>query len=233
MTQKVVHLEPVGKIILLRNKRSRKLRMTIKPDKKVVVSFPYHSSFRDAFSFAQKNTDWIIKQQKKIETVSVKLSIGSKIETKFHTIHILDGITEAKAMKNGNQVKIYIPTGKEDIYQNFLREVIEKIYRAEASVHLPDRLGYLSERFGFHYNRVTIRNNKRNWGSCSSKNSISLNLQMMKLPDELIDYILLHELVHTIEKNHGPGFWELLDKFTGNRAKELAKKVRKFSPYSL
>jgi predicted metal-dependent hydrolase len=91
----------------------------------------------------------------------------------------------------------------------------------------------LAELYHFQYNKISIRNNKRNWGSCSSKNNISLNLQMMKLPDELIDYILLHELVHTEIKNHGPGFWEKLNLVTNNRAKELAKQVRKYSTYTL
>jgi len=56
---------------------------------------------------------------------------------------------------------------------------------------------------------------------------------MMKLPDELIDYILLHELVHTEIKNHGAKFWEKLNSITNNRARELAKEVRKFSTYTL
>jgi predicted metal-dependent hydrolase len=91
----------------------------------------------------------------------------------------------------------------------------------------------LAEKHQFQYNKVTIRNNKRNWGSCSSKNNISLNLQMMKLPDELIDYILLHELVHTEIKNHGQGFWNKLNSVTNNRAKEQSKQVRKYTTYTL
>jgi hypothetical protein len=89
----------------------------------------------------------------------------------------------------------------------------------------------LAQKHGFQVNKINIRNNKRNWGSCSARNNISLNLQMMKLPDELIDYILLHELVHTKIKNHGLLFWQKLDELTGSKARELSKQVRRYSTY--
>jgi hypothetical protein len=106
------------------------------------------------------------------------------------------------------------------------------VYRFEAKKYLPKRLIELASLHGFQYNRVTIRNNKSNWGSCSSQNNINLNLHLMKLPEYLIDYILLHELVHTKEKNHGAGFYAILDRVTGNKARELAKEVKQYSTYT-
>ena len=115
----------------------------------------------------------------------------------------------------------------------FIEKIITDVYRFEAKKILPAKLNELANLNGFSFSRITIRNNKRNWGSCSSKNNISLNLQMMKLPDELIDYILLHELVHTEVKNHGPQFWERLNQVSDNRARELSKQVKQFSTYNL
>lgn len=98
---------------------------------------------------------------------------------------------------------------------------------------MPQRLEELAARHGFHYNRVTIRNNRSNWGSCSGRNHISLNLHLMKLPDHLIDFILLHELAHTRVKNHGAEFYRLLDGITNGKARELAREVKTYSPYSM
>jgi predicted metal-dependent hydrolase len=114
-----------------------------------------------------------------------------------------------------------------------MEDILTQIYRFEAKKILPPRLSELAKHYNFTYQKVTIRNNKRNWGSCSSINNISLNLQMMKLPYELIDYILLHELVHTEIKNHSARFWEKLNEVTNNTARELAKQVKQYSTYTL
>ncbi|MCH7782371.1 M48 family metallopeptidase [candidate division KSB1 bacterium] len=89
------------------------------------------------------------------------------------------------------------------------------------------RISRLAEKNGFDFNRITIRNQKSRWGSCSSKNNINLNIKLVKLPEELMDYVILHELVHTRIKNHSSDFWQELDKYVGN-AKALAKQLKKY-----
>ena len=76
-----------------------------------------------------------------------------------------------------------------------------------AAQFLVERLAQLADQFKFHYNRVTIRQQKTIWGSCSAKDNISLNIHLVCLPDPLIDYVMLHELTHTRHKNHGTAFW--------------------------
>ena len=101
------------------------------------------------------------------------------------------------------------------------------INRAEARKRLLNRLDYLSQIHGFTYNRVFVRNQKTRWGSCSGKNNINLNVSLVRLSDELIDYTILHELVHTRVKNHSKRFWNELNKFVGN-AKNLNKKLNNY-----
>ncbi|MDM8525460.1 DUF45 domain-containing protein [Desulfococcaceae bacterium HSG8] len=92
----------------------------------------------------------------------------------------------------------------------------DEIDKAEASQKLVTRLNQLSEQHGFTYNNVSVRNQKTIWGSCSGKNNISLNIKLTLLPAELIDYVILHELLHTRIRNHSKSFWSELDKFVGN-----------------
>jgi predicted metal-dependent hydrolase len=103
------------------------------------------------------------------------------------------------------------------------------IDRPAARKILVERLNFLAQKYGFSYNRVFIRNQKTRWGSCSNKNNINLNINLVRLPQELIDYTLLHELVHTRIKNHSRRFWDQMDALRGD-----AKKIdRKLSAYEV
>lgn len=83
--------------------------------------------------------------------------------------------------------------------------------RRKAKEELPGRLAELASRYGFSYNRVAIKHNATNWGSCSSKSNINLNLNIVRLPRVLQDYILLHELCHLRHQDHGHAFHLLLE----------------------
>lgn len=83
--------------------------------------------------------------------------------------------------------------------------------RRQAKKELPGRLAELAVRYGFTYNRVAIKHNASNWGSCSSKGNINLNLNIVRLPKVLQDYVLLHELCHLRHQDHGHGFHLLLE----------------------
>ena len=109
-------------------------------------------------------------------------------------------------------------------HKTFLKNSTE-IDRAEARKKLVVRLNELSEKHGFRYNKVFLKNQKTRWGSCSAKDNINLNMKLVRLPDEMIDYVLLHELVHTRIKNHTKAFWRELDRFVGD-AKAKNKKLK-------
>jgi hypothetical protein len=102
-----------------------------------------------------------------------------------------------------------------------------RIDSKKARTQLINRLNELSEKHGFRYNKVFIRNQKTRWGSCSGKNNINLNVNLARLPEDLIDYTILHELVHTRVKDHSKRFWDELEKFVKN-AKEQDRKLNRY-----
>ena len=100
--------------------------------------------------------------------------------------------------------------------------------RKKARQILKERLAQLADRYGFTYGRVRIANQRSRWGSCSGRDTISLNVQLLRLPDELRDYVILHELVHTRIKSHGPAFWRELDRYVGDSA-SLRKRLHSYT----
>ena len=98
----------------------------------------------------------------------------------------------------------------------------------EAANQITSRLQELAQEHNFSYNRLTIRNQKTRWGSCSAQNNLSLNIKLALLPDELRDLVLVHELIHTKIKNHGPQFWQKLEEIYP-QARELDRQVNNHS----
>ena len=99
--------------------------------------------------------------------------------------------------------------------------------RRQAKAYLPGRLAELAALHGFSYNQVRIKHNVSNWGSCSVKKNINLNLNLMRLPSELQDYVMLHELCHLRHLNHGPEFHALLESVCPEH-RELRKKLKEY-----
>ena len=99
--------------------------------------------------------------------------------------------------------------------------------RKQAKAYLPGRLAELAAQHGFSYNQVRIKHNVSNWGSCSVKKNINLNLNLMRLPAELRDYVMLHELCHLKYMNHGKEFHALLESIYPNH-KALRRQLRDF-----
>lgn len=215
MSTKYVNIEHVGQISLTINERSRRIRLSVKSDGEIVVSMPPAVLYRDAIRFVESKTDWIIKQQSKVQAGLTIFAPESCFKTKFHQLSITIGNTDRVYNRVGNGViQIFIPekvNHELPKVQDFIKKTLIDVMRWEAKIYLPKRLKELADKHGFRFQDVSIKNTKTRWGSCSSANNINLNLHLMRVPEHLIDYVLIHELAHTVVKNHGEKFWLLLE----------------------
>lgn len=105
---------------------------------------------------------------------------------------------------------------------------VEQLRRA-AGADLPCRIERLSNLTGLKYKKLTIRASRTKWGSCTGTNNISLSLFLMTLPEHLRDFVIVHELCHTVHHDHSPRFHALLDRLVGGNEKALNRELKAFS----
>lgn len=225
------HLDPIGKVQILKNARSRRIRLRVKADGNVQVSMPPLASEQKALDFVKSKVDWILRQQQDIKAGLTIFSPSSCFKTKFHELKIIPvERNRVSGMVGKGIIQINIPANKsheQPEIQQFIRNALVQVMRQEGKAYLPARTAEFARLHKFDFENVFVKHVKSRWGSCSSTNNINLNLHLMRLPDRLIDYVILHELAHTIEKNHGPGFWKLLDKVCPG-ARKLDKELNQF-----
>jgi predicted metal-dependent hydrolase len=234
-TDKKTFLEGVGTICLRRSTRARTIRLKIDHKEGIVVVLPNHIPERYAIDFVGRKKGWIKKslaRQTELKNRSTTFTEKTEFRTRSHILSIQkhDKAT-IKSSVAGNEIRIWYPNFaivEDERVQAVIRKAIEETWRIEAKRYLPNRTHELAKKHGLSFNRVRVKKASSRWGSCSSSNNINLNIQLMRLPDQLIDYIILHELVHTVQKNHQATFWNLLETILPG-AKKLDKALNNYN----
>lgn len=229
---KEIEIEEIGKVIITKNSRAKRISIVVKPFKDIRVNIPYWSTYNQAIKVINNKKKWIVSSKEKIKLIENKATIftpENSFKTRSHYLTFKkEPVSNPSVRLYNNEILVKYPldlnvTDKE--VQNTARKGIIKALKKEAEIYLPGRINYLAKNYGFKYNKLALRNSKTRWGSCSSKNNINLSIHLMRLPDHLIDFVILHELMHTKIKNHSTVFWNTLEKITGD-VKKLRKELR-------
>lgn len=231
------YIENIGLVRMTKQGRAkRNYNLKILPDNVVQVSIPPGGSYEKAMQIVMEMKEKIIRHQKKIrEKVQPRtvFDFNTEFKTHFHTLKlksVADFETTQVRVSNG-VAEVWI-SGNDDVssddIQDFIRECIERLWKHEAKYILPERVKNLARANNFNFQSVKINSARTRWGSCSSVDNINFSLHLMMLPDELIDYIILHELCHTVHKNHGKDFYALLDNVTNGKHEELNAKLKDY-----
>jgi len=235
MSTKQITIKDIGTVTLIKKNRTKSINIRIIPFKGVRVSLPDYISFKEAEDVVKNKIDWIKKHQEKVRRMENEKTVfdeNTNFRTRKHRL-IINKYDEdkIKARIFNGEINVYYPENvdiKNESVQFMIKRAIEEALRIEAKMYLPQRVNKFAKKYGFEYNKIFVKNIKSRWGSCSKKGNVNLSLHLMRLPDELIDYVILHELAHTIEQNHSKKFWSILDSIYGN-AKIIDKKLNNYS----
>lgn len=229
MASKKFELDELGSITVIKSRSNRHLRLTIASGGQVRVSIPTWAPYKAGLDFARTKQGWIMSKKPAIIYLHQNQPIGRAHRLEFKTGTNIDHI---KTRITGNTISVSHPLeiSYSDLgVQNAALKASVKALRTQAQSLLPQRLAILSSENLLPYKDVQIKQLARRWGSCDQENHIVLNLYLIQLPWELIDYVLLHELTHTVVLNHGPAFWTKLESLIPN-AKLLRQKINSFHP---
>ncbi len=227
--------EELGSIEFVRSERAKHIRVRIL-NTGLKVSLPNRATQEDALKFINSIRKKIILKQEKIEKGLEKSNIliaeNSQLQTLTFNVIVKPGDRKNIffSLKNGI-LNIEFPRGTDctdQLSQEHFWNGISYFMRKEAKRLLPNRTKQLSEKYGFTFSDVKIQSSKTRWGSCSRAQSINLSLYLMLLPAELVDYVILHELCHTKEMNHGANFWIWMDRVTDKKSKELRAQLKNY-----
>lgn len=183
-------------------------------DGTLVVTLPRFAATRHAEELIESSRPQIRKWREKYVKKSTVFHDGDRVG-RSHSIRLVPSDRSTiTARTHGLVITVEYPNTlfEADIkVQKALKPQLDKALQKEARAYLPRRLEYLAETYGFAYSKVRFGTQKGRWGSCSSRGTISLNVGLMLLEPDLIDYVLVHELCHTKQMNHSPAFWSRVE----------------------
>jgi predicted metal-dependent hydrolase len=193
--------------------------ITVEKDKSVILKGKAISEIK-ANSLVLKKARWIIEKQKVVESITESdIVTGSRIQFlgKKYYAHIFYSDLVHKPIIQFNQSKfsITLPENQTDI-QETIKLALDEFYRIQAKEKLIPRTEKWSDKSGLKYNKLRFLKFEKRWGSCTNENTILINYSAIKLPYSLIDYLLIHELCHTVEKSHSKSFYALVAKHLPN-----------------
>ncbi len=237
MSKSLHHLEGIGDVLLVRRKGTRRLSVRMRPFEPICCLAPPGTPSKSAIAFVVRNRAWIRRKRTKIEEIERQQTVfdeRTQFRTRYHALSIFrTSNSRLQATIRDRIISVSVPeqmdTSAGEV-QSFIRTVIEKALRKEAKAVLPCRVASLAREHNLFHAGVTLRAQRRRWGSCSAKNRINLNVHLMRLPDHLIDYVILHELAHTVHKNHSNAFWCFLDGLTRGSSRAHDRELRDYSP---
>ncbi len=229
MPFKTFSFEDIGEISIYKNKKSRNLKLSIRSDGQIRLTTPVWVPYATGLRFIAKNKQWILNHDR---PVSSFLCDQQKIGKNHRLVFYNRDIDSVRSGVKDNYINIYMPMKmdyKSKDAQELAVKASKRALKNESINLIPVRVQDIATQKGFEYNSVSVRSLKGRWGSCSSKKDLTFNIFLMQLPWHLIDYVIVHELVHTKHMNHSEDFWNEFSQHLLN-PKELRKEMKNYSP---
>jgi hypothetical protein len=229
MAVKRFNIDDLGIVNVYKRRGAKSLKLSVSHSGEIRVVIPSWVPYKAALNFAKSKRGWLSSQQGKIPKLKFTSGLGVGQE---HRLIIHEGPYDKirTQIKNGD-AKLFINPNDIDTdeFRSKVYDLCIRVLKLETEKNVFSRLIELAERNDFQYRNLKAKRLKTRWGSCNQSNDITINIFLVQLPEELIDYVLLHELVHTRVLHHKKDFWDELSKYVTD-LKIKKREMKKFKP---
>lgn len=228
MPQKTVLIAGIGEVLLIKRRGAKNVRLSVTAGGKIRVSMPSWVPYATGIRFAKSRSDWLENQLS--QYLNRFLEHGDRIgkSHRLEFVQTADSKIYTRVTATEIIVKSRYPLSTAAV-QSRAEAAAERALALQAKTLLPMRLAELAERHGYSYRSIKIKKLTSRWGSCSSQKDIALSYFLIQLPWHLIDYVLIHELVHTRHMNHSQAFWSEMAVILPN-LKEIRREIKNHKP---
>lgn len=216
-----------GDILLEKKSNMKNIRLRI-TNEGLKISLPLLSSYQNAIDFFNANREKVAQLLNNKKQLSVDLYNLQTIT--FSVCHQYHEKSNIVFSKKDHILTIFTPNNLDKNDESVLKIVrpnLINLLQKEAQSYLPPLVFKLAKEHHFNYTHILINKSRTHWGSCSVQKHINLSCFLMQTTPELVEYVILHELCHTIEMNHSPRFWELMEKVCPG-AKNKRNQLKKY-----
>jgi hypothetical protein len=198
----VAIMASVTEYTLRRSPRARRVRVTVDGSGEVSVTLPKRAAKREADAAVRELAPWIERRRRALARAAAEVArTPGTVPYLGHELRLVPQPGRTRAHRRG--CELLVPAHD--------RAALERWYRRAARAEIAPRLDAAVARAGSSYSRLTIRNQKTRWGSCSTTGAMSFNWRLLLAPEPVLDYVVEHEVCHLEVMDHSPRFWRLLE----------------------
>ncbi len=220
------HVADLGDVTFQKRKGTRSVRIHIRGGE-VKVTLPYWFSYAAAERFLTSRKRWIMTHR-----TQPNLFVDGTYLGKDHQINVQAGKTLRTRLVEGKLV-VTLPNAQDiasaDV-QDRIRTAAERVLLKESKQHIPSRVQDLALEHNLQHGTITFKKLKSRWGSCDHSGNLVFNIYLVQLPWPLIDYVIVHELAHTVHHNHSKAFWALVEQCLPDY-KQRRTQTRQYQPH--